>query len=241
MAAKMISVAEACITAIMSHEDPKMLMAALSLVILAMAAVAAILAHILKRRHDRTMNDPVVSAAYRLSQFYMDRPLPAMLTLHRKNRRGRRQAMSENFPSCSLPELERAVWEAEYNEFVSYELDNEISHIRKAFPKSAKRPIRIAIRMLNETRRYLPHGMSVRFTCPHTFPKDLRYRLPDAHAWLDHARGSGRVDEDFKAIRNSRFRCARCGANWNEDISLHVSMSENGIPIVLCSRCAADT
>lgn len=191
-----------------------------------------------RRRQRRIDMDPATRHAARVEQFYLDRPLPAEIRIGYRTRKERREAMRADFPPCQGPALRDAVREAEYNEFVKFELDREIRAMRQR--PGNRTAIRKAAKRLAAARKALPYGVVAIFECPRAFPRIWRYKLDDAHAWLDEAspgtHGIPSADA-FEMIKANMYRCAYCKKDLNEDIALTVVKTGNGAAVPACRSC----
>lgn len=214
------------------------ILAVLAGLLLALFLAVLLLIFLAKRYQRKIDEDPVTRHAARLEQFYMDRTLPAEIRLEYRTRKDRREAMRSDFPDCSPDALKNAVREAEYNEFVQFELDREMRALRQRTGNGAA--ARRALKRLAELRRRLPHGAVAIFECRRAFPKIWRYKLDDAHTWLDEiAPGTHDVPsgDAFEAIKAHMYRCAYCKKDLNEDIVLTVVKTEKGAAVPACRAC----
>lgn len=219
------------------HFKAILIIAGAGLAVLALAAF--ILVQAVKAHAAAVENDPVMARARRLEAFYLDRPLRAEAVLEYETFKARREAMRREYPPCRPAMLQKAVREAWYNEFIKFELDREIHGIKKA---KSKHPaaIRRAAKLLRETKRSLPSGITAVTVTRNMFRRERRYSLDSAHAWLDamlEDKSGPSSAETFLAIRSGQYRCAYCNRDLNENIILKAVRTESGHVVPACTKC----
>lgn len=207
----------------------------------ALALAVFISVQIVKSWRQAVEDDPAMARARRLELFYLDRPLRAEIVLEYPSFRARREAMRNGYPPCGPDKLLRAVREAWYNEFVKFELDRAIHDMARA---GAKHPAaaRKAVKLLRETRRSLPSGITTVIVTRGVFRKEWRYGLDAAHEWLDTVqkdKAGPSAAETFMAIKSGQYQCAYCRRDLNENIILKAVRTESGHAVPACTRCLA--
>lgn len=203
--------------------------------VLVMTAVS-----IYRWRSDRIDNDPVMGHALRLSQFYLDRPLRAEIVLNHRTWRQRFQTFREKYPPCDPNKLAQAVQEAEFNEFVKFELDREVRELKQKNITKNRAAMNRALKMLRETRKQLPSGVFIILATKHRFRHRMNCNLGHAHAWLKHVRprskGPGPA-ETFQAIQSNHYQCAYCHRDLNDGVRLQAVVTGSGRTIPVCDQC----
>ena len=216
----------------------KNIVIAAGIAILSVILITIIAAYLIKRHHESIISHQAVHDAIRISEFYLDRPLPAEICIKYKTLRERRNALKQEYPACDPKSLAKAVWEAEYNEFVVWELDGEIRDLKKRYAKAPRGAIRLALKELDETKLRMPHGITAIFRTRHT-RREFNYLLAYAHRWLDHVDENTKIraSEKYQAIRANKFKCAWCNADWNDGARITVVKTKSGALAPICLRC----
>lgn len=213
----------------------------LFVIILAAVPVLVMTAvYICKWRSDRIDNDPIMGHALRLSQFYRDRPLRAEIILNHRTWRQRFQTFREKYPPCDPNGLARAIREAEFNEFVKFELDREIRELKQKNITKNRAAMNRALKMLRETRKQLPSGVFIILATKHRFRHRMNCDLSHAHAWLKHVEPRSKDPgpaETFQAIKLNHYQCAYCHRDLNDGIRLRAVVTESGRTIPVCNHC----
>lgn len=185
----------------------------------------------------RIETDPIVYHAWRIAQFYQDRPLRAEITLAYPNWKTRRINMKNEYPDCDTGKLKHAVREAEYNEFIKLELDREIRELRKfktRHPTARKR----ALKLLNQTRRAIPSGILTIIKTGRWFQSERRYTLAYSHKWLGHLiKSDPDPSKTFQAIQANQYQCAYCRRDLNDNIILQAVVTEKNNIVPICQDC----
>lgn len=203
--------------------------------------IAAITLHLISRHRENMISHPAMQDALRISAFYLDRPLLAEIRLEYPSLKARREAIKSDAPACEPRKLERAVWEAEYNEFICWELDNEIRDLKKRHVKAPRGAIRRALKELADTKRRMPHGVTAIFKTKYGLNRQFLYKLSYAHSWLDKINTQDNIPaaDKFQSIRANKFQCAWCGSDWNDGARLRVVRTKSGALAPVCARCEA--
>lgn len=237
MATEIIKSLENALSHIMASEDPWPVLAAICLSPLVATGLVLLALRITGDMRQKDLDHPVMAAARRLSNFYLDRPLPAILAVKTDSWASAREAAKQEFPPCDPGDLAEAIREAEYNEFVAWELDREIREFGNTHLKAKPRILKIAVKELRYARKLLPSGITVRLEPPRGRPKVIAKDLEAAHAWLDEVKRPKIGSETrFRTIRKHKFRCAKCGTDWNDGARLELVQDGRDL-VPVCAKC----
>lgn len=209
-------------------------------ILIAVPMLVMIAVSIYRWRSDRIDNDSVMGHALRLSRFYLDRPLRAEIILDHRTWSQRFQTFREKYPPCDPNKLAQAVREAEFNEFVKFELDREIRELKQKNITKNRTALKRALVMLQETKKQLPSGVFIIFTTKHRFRHRMNCDLNHAHEWLKHIKPRSKDPspaETFQAIKSNHYQCAYCHKDLNDGIRLQTVVTESGRTIPVCTHC----
>lgn len=209
-------------------------------ILIAVPMLIMIAVYICKWWSDRIDNDPVMGHALRLSQFYLDRPLRAEIILNHRTWRQRFQTFREKYPPCDPNGLAHAIREAEFNEFVKFELDREIRELKQKNITKNRTALKRALVMLRETKKQLPSGVFITLTTKHRFRHRMNCDLSHAHEWLKHVKPRSKDPnpaETFQAIKSNHYQCAYCHRDLNDGVRLQAVISQSGRTIPVCDQC----
>lgn len=188
---------------------------------------------------------PLLSETLELARFYESRPLPATVLLEYETRKEAVLASRADFPDCEPDALGQAVFEAEYNEFLKTRFGNEYRRMKKELAKTPKKIRLQALDELDNAKNAIPSGVQATIRGHDksgmvAYERTFLYNLRDAQDWLDSLsplNGGISRQERFQALKTARFRCARCGRDWDDDIELIAVRTKAGALSITCTDC----